>query len=143
MNEARTNGPLPKETAFRGKEITVEGAGGEPEAVRIHQLSLRHADDLLGAQSNEVALALLYTGRDREWFDALPPDSQMAIVEEGDRINANFLKRFLERRLTQGERINPGSRAKALAAFNPSTTPEPEADGTLPNSLPLRVVPAG
>lgn len=132
-------GPTPIETLNGSGEIVVVSADlTEKQTIRLRQITLGECEKLLMAQGDEIALACLYTGKDRAWFDTLSADSQEQVVVEGDRINADFFGRWLSRRLARQERIAPGMMAKVLErAIAPETVePAPAAQSRSPNSAP-------
>jgi hypothetical protein len=135
MNEP---GPTPLETLNGSGEIVVTRLDGTTESVRLRQITLGECEKLLLVQGDEIALACLYTGKERAWFEALDPVSQEQVVIEGDRINADFFGRWLSRRLARQERIAPGMMAKVLErAIAPETIePAPVTPSRSQNSAP-------
>jgi len=112
MNEP--SGPTPLETLNAGADLQVTLLDGTPDSVRLRQLAIGDCEKLLLASGDEIALACLYTGKDRAWFEGLDALSQERVVVEGDRINLDFFGRWFQRRLERQERLMPGSTEKLL-----------------------------
>jgi hypothetical protein len=142
---AETNGPTPAETLAGKSVATVTLLDGSRETVALRQLPLKEMEALLAAQGDETKLACLYTGRPESWFDGVSPEGQELIVQEGDRLNADFFGRWFRRRLDRQERLIPGSRARLLGVLDGAAAEAAVADvnSTLPNSQQVRLVPAG
>ena len=43
----------------------------------------------------------------REWVEALAPESHELLIEEGERLNADFFGRWVARQMKRLERVNP------------------------------------
>jgi len=134
MSSSESTGPTPLETLKAGADIQVTRSDGTAETIRLSQIALGACEKLLAAQGDEIALACLYTGRDRSWFENLDADSQERVVIEGDRINADFFGRWFRRRLERQERLMPGMTEKFVQrALEPEPMPAPSRS---PNSAP-------
>jgi len=134
MSSSESTGPTPLETLKAGADIQVTRSDGTAETIRLSQIALGACEKLLAAQGDEIALACLYTGRDRAWFEGLEADSQERVVIEGDRINADFFGRWFRRRLERQERLLPGAMDKFLArVMDPELPPAPSRS---PSSAP-------
>src|SRR5579872_3980297 len=109
------NEPTKIETVSGYTEVTI----GDNAAVRVYQLPLRSYPDYLKAQDDEIAMAILLTKQDRAWVESLSPESHVKIIDEGDRINADFFSAWLVRRNKRLERIIPGFAEKIARTIAP------------------------
>lgn len=123
-----TPNPAPIETLLGGSELTVTHLGGITEMVRVRQLPIRDYPRLLDLALDEPRKVELLCDRPEGWADRLTLESAEAVIEEGDRLNADFFGRWFRRRIALQERLMPGALAAAVASRTepaPSPTPSP------------------
>jgi hypothetical protein len=88
------------ETIFGSTTVIVRfrNAPAVEQEVSVLQLDLDSCPALLKALDDEMQQICVYTGKDREWAKTLTPDSQVRIVEEGERLNKDFFSSWVSRR---------------------------------------------
>lgn len=87
--------------------------------VEVRQLPLSALSSYLVAQGNEAVQCELLCKQPRGWGDTLSLESVEAILVEGDRINADFFRRWLSLRLARQERME-ALKSQGSAATSPS-----------------------
>jgi hypothetical protein len=95
-------------TVCGGKDVEVKLGNGSSESVFVRQLPIKLMTQLLAALEDEPKMIELFCDRPAGWSDSLTPESFEALVSEGERINADFFGRWLQRRLKRQERLIPG-----------------------------------
>jgi hypothetical protein len=103
-------GPTKLETVLGGTEIIITKSDGTTEPVCVLQLPIRKYTVYLMALEDEAAMVELLTGKPKGWNEELTTESFERIVVEGERINADFFGRWLQRRLDRQEKLMPGMR---------------------------------
>ncbi len=96
------------ETLFGGLEVDVALTSGQTERIFIRQIPIRHMPRMLAALEDENRLVELFCDKPEGWSDGLTVESFEKVVTEGERINADFFSRWVQRRLTRQERVMPG-----------------------------------
>ena len=96
------------ETLFGGQEVEVSLTSGQTEQVFIRQLPIRQMPQMLAALEDENRLVELFCERPEGWSDGLTVESFEKVVTEGERLNADFFSRWVQRRLTRQEKVMPG-----------------------------------
>ena len=96
------------ETLFGGLEIEVALAAGGTEKVFIRQIPIRQMPRMLAALEDENRLVELFCDKPEGWSDTLTVESFEKLVTEGERLNADFFSRWVQRRLTRQEKVMPG-----------------------------------
>lgn len=107
--DASTPGPKPMETLLGHTDLTVTLLDGSTEQVQVRQLPIREYPAYLAAQLDEAAMVEMICAKPAGWADTLTHESIESIVTEGDRMNADFFGRWLQRRIARQERLLPGS----------------------------------
>ena len=116
------------ETLFGGQEVEVSLTSGQTEQVFIRQLPIRQMPQMLAALEDENRLVELFCERPEGWSDGLTVESFEKVVTEGERLNADFFSRWVQRRLTRQEKVMPGITEKlAKSAGLPLPTGSPSA----------------
>ena len=116
------------ETLFGGQEIEVSLTSGQTEQVFIRQLPIRQMPQMLAALEDENRLVELFCEKPEGWSDGLTVESFEKVVTEGERLNADFFSRWVQRRLTRQEKVMPGITEKlAKNAGLPLPTGSPSA----------------
>lgn len=88
-------GPTTTETLLGGTTLSVPLLNGQTEQVKVRQVPMRMMKELIGAMEDPAALIALCTGKKLEWTDYLTPEAFDALATECDRINADFLARWV------------------------------------------------
>ena len=96
------------ETLFGGAELEVALTAGGKEKAFIRQLPVRLMPQMLASLEDENRLVELFCDKPEGWSDTLDPESFEKVVTEGERLNADFFSRWVQRRLTRQERVMPG-----------------------------------
>ena len=96
------------ETLFGGAELEVALTAGGKEKAFIRQLPVRLMPQMLACLEDENRLVELFCDKPEGWSDTLDPESFEKVVTEGERLNADFFSRWVQRRLTRQERVMPG-----------------------------------
>jgi hypothetical protein len=113
-------GPTGAETLRGGTKITVEidaKPGEQPfHEIPIRQLKIKEMPAMMEAQGDEIALAALFTGKDKAFVESLTNFSHEAVIAEGNRVNADFFVRWVQRRMQTQERIMPGATSRIMEA---------------------------
>ena len=117
--------PTPTETLLGGSTATVRHLDGHTEAVRLRQLPVRQLPELLAALDDEARMLELFTGKPAAWVDVLPTDEFERLLAEGERINADFFRRWLDRRMQRQEKLMPGLTERLLGRALPPSPPSP------------------
>ena len=117
MNPATTTGPTPFETLSAGTPVSATLRSGERINLNVRQLPIRDFPKLLELQNNESALLELYTGATAEVLGQLTTESELTILEEGDRVNADFFGRWVQRRFRVNNLLAPAGDKQS--AINP------------------------
>jgi len=118
--------PTKTETLNGGIDCIVTYADGGTETVFVRQLPVKLYPKLAQAQmEEETSLVMLYADKPLEWVEKLTPQAHETIISEGERINADFFWRWVERKMTRQEKLMPGIRGKLLeiAASTSRTSP--------------------
>lgn len=115
------------ETLLGGRDLTITRLDGSTETVKVRQLPIRRFEALRATLADEPARVALYTGQPPPWADLLTPESFEAIIVEGDRLNADFFGRWLQRQMQWQDLLAPGLREQLVQAA--MTSP-----GASPNS---------
>ena len=116
------------ETLFGGLEFEATLAAGGTEKVFIRQIPIRQMPRMLAALEDENRLVELFCDKPEGWSDALTVESFEKLVTEGERLNADFFSRWVQRRLTRQEKVMPGITEKlARNAGFPSPIGSPNA----------------
>lgn len=116
------------ETLFGGLEMEADLAAGGAEKVFIRQIPIRQMPRMLAALEDENRLVELFCDKPEGWSDTLTVESFEKIINEGERLNADFFSRWVQRRLTRQEKVMPGITEKlARNAGLPLPTGSPSA----------------
>jgi hypothetical protein len=116
------------ETLFGGMEVEVVLTSGQTEQVFIRQLPIRQMPQMLASLEDENRLVELFCDKPEGWSDGLTVESFENVVTEGERLNADFFSRWVQRRLTRQEKVMPGITEKlAKSAGLPLPTGSPSA----------------
>jgi len=119
-NNGAPKGPTDTETLKGGADVIATKLDGTTEAVFLRQIAAEDCDALLGMQENEMKIVEFYCKKPEGWAKTLTRDSYQLLVNEGDRINADFFFSWVERRIARQEKLLPGITNKmseaALAA---------------------------
>lgn len=91
---------------------------------QVRQLPLSAMSRYLLTQNDEAAQCDLLCGQAAGWGDTLHLDSVEAIIEAGDRVNADFFARWLRLRLRRTQ-PNPDQPSPDSAETSPSPGSEP------------------
>src|SRR6266704_2587941 len=81
-----------------GEEINVVTFEGQTERVKVRLLPVKEFPLLLATMDDEIKRVCLLVGKPGEWAESLLPASHEAIIELGDKLNADFFARWIERR---------------------------------------------
>lgn len=109
-----------------GTELVALFSDGTHETVKVRQLPVRLLPKYLEAQNDEPAMVALFVDRPAEWVDCLSLKSFVAILEEGERMNADDFFAWFGRMVRRAERLVPGSSGelgKAKASPSPIGSP--------------------
>jgi hypothetical protein len=96
------------DTLFGGVELEVSMVTGGTEKVFVRQIPVRLMQQMLAALEDENRLVELFCDRPEGWSDNLAVESFEKVVLEGERLNADFFSRWVQRRLTRQEKVMPG-----------------------------------
>lgn len=96
------------ETLFGGLELDATLISGQTERVFVRQIPIRQMPQMLAALEDENRLMELFCDKPEGWSDSLTVESFEKIVTEGERLNADFFSRWVQRRLTRQEKVMPG-----------------------------------
>ena len=96
------------ETLFGGAELEVNLMAGGTEKVFVRQIPVRLMPEMLANLEDENRLVELFCDRPEGWSDSLAVESFEKVVLEGERLNADFFSRWVQRRLTRQEKVMPG-----------------------------------
>lgn len=117
--------PTPAEVLHGGIE-NVEAVlwDGSTEQVTVRMLPVREYEAFARVLENEPRMAEVLCAKPEGWGDSLRPDSLGRLVEEGERINADFFVPWFRRRAARMERLVPGSVGRAVPESpSPSLSP--------------------
>lgn len=123
-----------------GQEIVINRIDGVSEKVFVRQLPFRLFPALMSAMDDEPAMVELFTDRAKGWSDTLSPESFEAVVETGEKVNADFFGRWKARKLNRMQSLVEASPVFAAALLG--QRPEPESKAP-PNPSPRRPAAAG
>jgi hypothetical protein len=116
------------ETLVGGLEVEVALTAGGKEKVFIRQIPVRLMPQMLASLEDENRLVELFCEKPEKWSDTLTVESFEKLVTEGERLNADFFSRWVQRRLSRQEKVMPGITEKlARSAGLPSPTGSPSA----------------
>jgi hypothetical protein len=96
------------ETLMGGKMVTVTLREGAKEEITVQQLAVAQMPRLLAVMEDEAAMVELFCGKPKGWAVTLTPEAHEEIVTEGERLNADFFGRWVQRQLQRRERLVPG-----------------------------------
>ena len=97
-----------------GVKMRAEFIDGSCEDVMVRQLPIRLYKEYLEAQDSEAKILSVLCGKPVEWADGLKIESFEAILDEGEKINADFFSRWVKRQFARKERIMPGIADKLM-----------------------------
>lgn len=123
-----TSGPTEQEIIEGGTLISVRYRNGQTEQMKVRILPLRELPRLAACLQNEAEMAEIYCDQPAHWADALTADSVFAIVDAGERLNADFFGRYLDRLLRRQAALVPG--VAAGSSMSSPTSPSPAAGGS-------------
>jgi hypothetical protein len=109
--------PTKNETLFGGADFIATHTDGATESVKIAQIPIKDFPKFLQVQDDELKMAEFFCGKPEGWASSLSLDSLEGIITEGERINADFFSRWVQRRIARQERLIPGLTQKALSAL--------------------------
>lgn len=114
-------------TLMGGTDLVVTKRDGSTETVKVLQLGIEKYPELLQSMDDEIASINLYCGRSSTGFaTSLTLQSQEAVIEAGEKVNSDFFKRWIDRRMARTERLQPGLLEKINAALVQSSTSLPK-----------------
>jgi hypothetical protein len=120
-----------------GCTITVTHLDNTPEQVLVKQLSIRELPQYAAVIEDEAASIMLFTGKDSAWVDSLAIQSAEQILDEGERLNLDFLSRHAARITARREKMLPGLQdkiiEKVIARLKPNQSPN-GLPGAQPNA---------
>jgi len=96
------------ETLMGGKAVTVALRDGVKEEVFVQQLAIAQMPRMLAVIEDEAAMVELFCARPKGWAANLSPEAHEELVTEGERLNADFFARWVQRQLQRRERLVPG-----------------------------------
>ena len=87
-------------TLMGGTEITVgfRDNAAVGQQVFVRQLPIKLFPAYLASMQDECRQVALLCDKDQAWAESLTPASHEAVLEEGDKLNADFFSRWFERR---------------------------------------------
>jgi hypothetical protein len=100
--------PTKIETLMGGKVVTVALRDGAKEEITVQQLAVAQMPRMLAVIEDEAAMVELFCSKPKGWATTLTPESHEEIVTEGERLNADFFGRWVQRQLQRRERLVPG-----------------------------------
>jgi len=103
-------------TVLGALELEVVRLDGSTERVSVKQMPIKDYPRILELVDDELGLAALYCGKDKAWAEGLTPASYEAVIENADKLNADFFSRWVARRLGRMERIKPGITERLMAS---------------------------
>jgi len=110
--EQPANQSKPEETAqdkmatlFGGKQMQIRTLAGASEEITIRKLPVSLCERLLALTDDEAGTIELLCDKPKGWSDSLDRDDAVRILEEGDRLNADFFQSWFLRRLKRLERL--------------------------------------
>jgi hypothetical protein len=114
MSALQIPGPTPEEILAKGTNVVVKDRAGVEDTVFVRMLPMKSYPDYIRVMEDEEQAADLFT--DKPGLSAsLPPSSIGKIVEEGERVNADFFPWFV-RRLRRMEKVDPDALRRSLTA---------------------------
>lgn len=129
-------GPTKTETLFGGVQLSVVIAGDpDPKMIWVKQLSLRECPLLDAAGEDELKEAAVYTDRPVAFIESLERVSQEQIILEGQRLNADFFGRWMQRRLKRQNMRIPGGFEGLIEKALPGILRQLQAAPSSPTSV--------
>ncbi|MFM8359022.1 MAG: hypothetical protein ACKOET_10760 [Verrucomicrobiota bacterium] len=126
---AQAQDPKPAEILRGGTNaFTVTLWDGFTEAVFVRMLPVGEYEAYARVLEDEPRAAEMFCAKPKGWGDTLRPDSLGALIEEGQRLNADFFGPWFRRRQARMEWLAPGSVQAAVAKALQSSSP-PSASG--------------
>lgn len=122
--QRRDGKPKDMETLLGGTEIEVTFLDKTTERVRVRQLHVADYPAYQRALDNEADTCEVLCDRKPGWGRTLDFESVFKIVDEGERLNAGFFLRWLQRKVERNGRILGG--AAPLPSSSPNA-PSPSA----------------
>lgn len=116
-------GPTPQEVLAEGGNFTVKNRSFEDVQVFLRMLPMDLYPEYARVMEDEQKAVELFADKPG-LCKTLPPSSIGKLMEEGERMNADFFPWF-DRRVKRMERIAPGS--SGLRQFNSMTTSQASA----------------
>lgn len=109
-----------------GRKVRVALLDGATEEIMIRQVAIRNFPKLLEALADEPGLIKLYTGKDDAWVDSLQPEAFELIIQEGEKLNADFFQRWFNRAKHRLDLVAPGGfeRLFGMALTLPTGSPK-------------------
>lgn len=137
----KSEGPTQMETLLGGIELTVEKLDRTTETVRVRQLPVKLYPQYLLCMEDEPAMVELFCDRKAGWSEGLAPQSFQKVVEEGERINADFFESWYRRKIARLEKLVPGARDRILteASRLQSGSPSSPSNAGLGSATPATI----
>jgi hypothetical protein len=101
-------------TVLGGIEEQVSHQNGQTETVKIRQLPFNLMLKYLQIQDDEPAMVELFCNKDKDWSLTLAPEDFKKVLNQGEEINADFFRGWLERRVKRRERVLPALKGDSL-----------------------------
>ncbi len=96
------------ETLMGGKTVAAALRDGTKEEVFVQQLAVAQMPRMLAVIEDEAAMVELFCAKPKGWAANLSPEAHEELVTEGERLNADFFARWVQRQLQRRERLVPG-----------------------------------
>lgn len=97
-----------------GVEVTVTKVDGSTEVVKVRQLPIKDLPRYLVVYEDESGTIGLFCGRGEAWVSDLDPASAELIIQEGEKLNLDFLARHVTRKIARREKLAPGMTDKII-----------------------------
>lgn len=104
MSETHTAGPTENETLKGFARVEVEHIKGIKELVEVKQFTMRELDRyfVVEKSGDRSAMAEVMAGKKTGWADGLTHESIYKVIEEGQRVNRNPIKAYVQFQVRQG-----------------------------------------
>jgi hypothetical protein len=121
------NTPTPTETLLGGKKVSAAKKDGTAEDVFVRQIGIEDCPAYLELQDDELSIIEFVAQKPAGWAKTLTPSCQEQLLEESERINADFFSRWVDRQKKRADKLMPGIVEKKIAALSvlPISPPKP------------------
>lgn len=119
--------------AMGGKSLEVEYLDGTKETVTVRLLPMRAIlKEWAALHADEPAMVEFLCGKEEGWADTIRPESHVAIIDAGDKLNDPTYAAWVTRQAADIEKAKKHGALLGLIPQLPTLTPSENSSSTAP-----------